>query len=204
MPKILIFVNMFLKTGNFNFQESYNKSVEKKKGKIMQVGGINNNYQTNFTGIEIIGGPQSKKRVIETLQNMDVKDVLKFVQVARREANNEVPMLLEDIGYHTGQKMSGVWKVIVGNKTYENANPMNIRSYFESNGDLMKRVSKNAQKLNPFKKSKVERNIAKQEDKLELMQLKNNIKKGANMEEIRNSLIDEFQKILQGRIIYFN
>lgn len=162
----------------------------------MQISSVNN-YQSNpnFTGFKVRGGDKVMDRVMETFQELSTPDLLKATQIVRKEANNPVKIDIEDLGYYFGQPMNGHWNATIGGKTYNNGNPHSLSAF--SLIHFMKKLSDKAQKFNPFKASKGEQRILEQKNKLELMELKNNLKNGADEEAIRDGLLDNIFELIR-------
>lgn len=164
----------------------------------MQVGQAGINYyqnNPNFTGFRVRGGEASLDRVMETFQDLSTPDLLKSLQIIKKEANNPVKIDIEDLGYYFGQPVNGHWDVTIGGKTYTNGNPHSLSAY--SLVHFLKKLSNKAQKFNPLRMSKGEERILEQKNKLELMELKNSLKNGEDEVTIRDGMLDYIFELIR-------
>lgn len=156
---------------------------------------ISNNYHsnTNFTGFKV--QPKSIDRVMETFENCTTTDLLKHLQLLRREAKNPVKIDLEDLGFYSGQPALGHWEATVGDKVLSNGNMFSVSAY--SLKHFLNKVANEAQKLNPKKISADAQKIQNHKDAIELIKLKSQLKNGKDKTAIRDNLLDQIFEIIR-------
>ena len=130
-----------------------------------------NNYPQNtaFTGFKV--SPKSIDRVMKTFEECSTTDLLKHLQLIRKEAKNPVKIDLEDLGFYFGRPCSGHWEATVGDKVLSNGNMYGVAAY--NLKYFMNKVAKEAEKLNPKKLSSDAKKIQAHKDAIELIRLKN-------------------------------
>jgi len=160
----------------------------------MQISSVNNYPQnTNFTGFRV--EPKSVDKVMERFEDLSTKKLLKSLQIVRKEASNPTHIHVEDVSEELWHKMPYSWNATIGGKDYDNLNPNAPSAY--SFTYFLRRLSNKAQRLNPIKQSRTEKQIQKQQNKLEFLQLKDRLAKGEDEQKIRDNLLDQIFELIR-------
>lgn len=133
-------------------------------------------------------------RVMQTFDDLSTKNLVESLQTLRRGQNTGTRIDIDDLGYAFGQECHGHWDATINGKTYSNGNPHRLSAY--SLTHFLKKLLGIAEKGQP-KAAAVDRQILKNENKLEWLNIKKRIKSGEAEQGIRDNLLDQIFEIIR-------